>query len=188
MSSSKKFRYKIIERVVLGNTILGYSFPDVISPRDAVALADTIEADKELLAMVTSAEAGINKTIWDKLQKLSQIATSYVERYPTLVNFRISGEYKNHDSIKHKGAYNQQRPDNKDSTTELDRYDAFANLEKGNGKKGQYDTVLPSFKEFFQTTTWRGTEVSGAATKESPVSGKSQQEIPVTTFKQVPPK
>lgn len=154
--------YFFVEQIVLGDKRLGYSFPDVLEYDVAKQLADVIDANKKLVNLTTSREA-TSQEIWGELAK-TPIGRSVLDANKSLIKYRISAEYKHHDAFA-PDAYKQQRPDKKDSTSQMDHYDKQVNglnLAAGN---------MPSFKEFFDpnnASKWRPSEVSGASFKQRP--------------------
>lgn len=173
----KSYRYFFIEKVLLGNKRLDYSFPDVIGTLQAQQLANLIDSDPELINLTYSPEATAQQ-IWDKLSK-TPLGQELTKSSPDIIKYRISAERKGSDAVA-PGAYQPQRKGDEDTTSQLDRFDKWANLEGGAG----HPEGMPSFKQFFAPTKeaadkFRNNEVSGAGPKQTPVSVATQKQNPL---------
>jgi hypothetical protein len=148
-----------------------YSLPDILDARDAKTLVSLIERDPELrgIALGELSSAGLGaKDFWAKIGN-SPAGKDLMTRYPDIVKYRISRTDTTRDEYLEPSVSTEdpQDPNKKILTTPFEKYDKWSN------KKGQFLSAkgMPSFREWINNPReWNPEEVSGGATKTTPVS------------------
>lgn len=141
----------------------GYALPDGITDTDdQQALVDIIENDPELFKMAYAVDPGYNNVkaidIWNKIAE-NPAGKAIIDKYQDILHYRISSARARGAGME-EGAYDQQDPNDPETTRSIDLYDKKANAAS---------TDIGSFYDFFTSNKHRPNEGSGGSAKDSPL-------------------